>query len=77
MFVCQLCGASVPPRTPAVRVVTNRRPRQYPSRLSANVFWRPDSDGKKKERKTNDPGGTGWEIASEVLACPTCAAPDG
>ena len=80
MFVCQLCGKTVPPRTPAARVVTRRRPKQYPFRPDANVFWRPDDQGKKKERKTNDPGGVGWEIACQVLACPACAAtqpPDG
>ena len=80
MFNCQLCGVTVPPRTPVARVVTHRRPKQYPFRLNANVFRRPDSSGKIKEHKTHDPGGTGWEIATELLACPTCAAavpPDG
>jgi hypothetical protein len=79
MFNCQLCGVTVPPRTPAARVVARRRPKQYSFRLNANVLCRPDSNGKMKEHKTHDPGGVGWEIAAEVLACPTCAAttPDG
>jgi hypothetical protein len=79
MFVCQLCGTTVPPRTPAVRVVTRRRPKQYPFRPNANVFWRFNEEGKRKEHKTNDPGGVGWEIAEQALACPACAtsAPDG
>jgi hypothetical protein len=76
MFLCQLCGGVVPPRIPATRVVVNRRPKQYPFRFEANVFYRPDpkKEGKIKEHKTDDPGGVGWEIAREVLACPRCAA---
>jgi hypothetical protein len=76
MFLCQLCGVVVPPRIPATRVVVNRRPKQYPFRFEANVFYRPDpkKEGKIKEHKTDDPGGLGWEIAREVLACPRCAA---
>jgi hypothetical protein len=80
MFNCQLCGATVPPRTPASRVVVRRRNKQYPFRPGANVFRRPDAQGKKKEHKSDDPGGVGWEVASEALACPRCAAtvaPDG
>lgn len=79
MFVCQLCGATVPPRTPAARVITSRRPKQYPFRPNANMFWRVNDEGKHKEHKTHDPGGVGWEIAAQVLACPACAAaaPDG
>ncbi|WP_157469507.1 hypothetical protein [Gemmata sp. SH-PL17] len=74
MFVCQLCGATVPPRTPAARVIVTRRPKQYPFRPNANVFYRPELSGKIKEHKSNDPGGVGWEIAREAFACPTCAA---
>lgn len=73
MFVCALCGRVTPPRTPAARVVAVRRPKQYPFRHHANTFWRPDHDGKMKERHTDDPGGVGWEVAREVLACPACA----
>ncbi|MCI0702787.1 MAG: hypothetical protein L0241_17030 [Planctomycetia bacterium] len=74
MFLCQLCGETTPPRTPAARVVVRQRPKQYPFRLHANIFWRLNDEGKRKEHKTNDPGGVGWEIAEEVLACPNCAA---
>ncbi|HJZ55958.1 MAG TPA: hypothetical protein VKE74_13395 [Gemmataceae bacterium] len=73
MFNCGLCGGTTLPRTPAARVVVRRREKQYPYRHAANVFFRPASDGKVKERKTDDPGGVGWEIAREVLACPDCA----
>jgi hypothetical protein len=74
MFVCQICGVVVAPRTPAARVVLQRRPRQYPFRRGANVFRRPEPSGKMKEHTTDDPGGSGWEIAVEVMACPGCAA---
>jgi hypothetical protein len=73
MFICQLCGGAVPPRTPAARVVTQRRPKRYPFRSRANHFTRLNENGKKKEHWTDDPGGAGWEIAAEVLACPACA----
>ncbi len=77
MFVCQLCGGVVPPRTPAARVVTRRRAKQYPPRPRANHFFQLNNDGKRRERWTDDPGGVGWEIAREVLACPACAARNG
>ena len=73
MFICQLCGGVVPPRTAAARVVV-RRPKQYPFRREANVFYRPDGNEKVKEHRRDDPGGEGWEIAKELLACPDCAA---
>ena len=73
MFVCQICGGVVPPRTPAIRIVTSRRHKQYPFRSRANLLYRPDSSGKVKEYFTDDPGGTGWEIAREILSCPRCA----
>ncbi len=80
MFLCQLCGACVPPRVPAARVIVRRRPKKYLFRFGANVFRRPDPDGKIKERTKPDPGGVGWEIEREALACPRCAElepPDG
>ena len=74
MFRCQLCGGVVPPRTRATRVVVCRRPKPYPFRSQANVIYRPDRDGKMRPHTTDDPGGVGWEIVREVLACPTCTA---
>lgn len=76
MFVCQLCGVSVPPRTPVARVITRQRVKQYPHRSRANTFFRPDNDGKRKAHHTDDPGGTGWEIAAEARAC-AAHPPDG
>ncbi|HET6575446.1 MAG TPA: hypothetical protein VFG68_17720 [Fimbriiglobus sp.] len=73
MFVCHLCGGVVPPRTPAARVVVHRRPKRYPLRREANRVVCLDEKGKRKVRITDDPGGVGWEIGREVLACPACA----
>lgn len=68
MYRCQLCG-SVPRSTPAFRKIVETRSREYPLRLKANSFRR-----KRKEKHSDDPGGTGHEIARELLVCPTCAA---
>jgi hypothetical protein len=68
MFVCQLCSSVLPPRTPAQRLVRSRRPTQYALRREVNLVRR---DGKKKH--TDDPGGSGSEVAREVLVCPGCA----
>jgi hypothetical protein len=73
MFLCAICGEVSPPRTPATRIITHRRPKQYAFRFRANEFWRPDPSGKMKQHFTDDPGGAGWEIAREVLVWPGCA----
>ena len=68
MFLCELCGEVVPPKTKAERVIVEKRSRSYPSRKNANKM--------KRGRKTvfaTDPGGMGFEIVKEVLACPNCA----
>jgi hypothetical protein len=72
MFQCQLCGAHVPPRTRPTRIVVKRRKKQYPYRPKANVFYRHEK-GKVKRHEVDDPGGSGWEIDQEILACPACA----
>jgi hypothetical protein len=30
-------------------------------------------NGKRKEKRTDDPGGAGSQIVREVIACPRCA----
>jgi len=59
----------VPAKTPATRVTVETRYRQYPKRPKAHPVKR-----KGKIEMVDDPGGEGYEIAREVLACPTCAA---
>jgi hypothetical protein len=46
----------------ATKVVTERRPAEYPSRGKA-----------QKGKFQDDPGGAGYEIAKEAVMCPTCA----
>jgi rubredoxin len=67
LYRCHLCGAVVPPNTPAHRKVVETRRREYPFRKDANLFIK---DGRPK--KTDDPGGVGFEIVREVVVCPSC-----
>ena len=77
MFRCKLCQCVVPPRTPAQHLVLTRRRRKYPFRSRANTFVRTNEAGKRKEYHTDDPGGEGEEVVTEVIVCPACAAKNG
>ena len=70
MFVCDLCGISVPPKTKANRVPIEKRPRHYPARKTTSKV---SPKGKTRSRHRDDPGGQGWEIVKEVITCPDCA----
>jgi hypothetical protein len=72
MYRCQLCSRVSAAGTPQRRVVLTTRARKYPFRRDANVIFR-IVNGKWKEVKIDDPGGTGTEIVSEVRVCPECA----
>ena len=76
MYRCQICNKVVPPRTKAYCIPVETRFRRYPFRPKANRVVRenPDEDKKGKIVYIDDPGGEGYEIAREVLACPECAA---
>ncbi|MEO0321416.1 MAG: hypothetical protein AAF447_00525 [Myxococcota bacterium] len=69
MYRCELCNVVQPPRTPVVKVTTESRPTEYPSRPKANRL----RIGRKM-KSFDDPGGAGYEIAKEADACPACAA---
>ncbi len=56
------------PGTRAVKIPIKLRATEYPSRPKANKH----RIG-RKTRLFDDPGGAGYEIAKEVLACPQCA----
>lgn len=73
MFKCQICHRIVPPRTKATRIVLSTRVAVYPYRSQANRVVRVNETGHRKEFFVDDPGGTGHQIAREVLACPSCA----
>lgn len=59
----------VPAGTLAVKVTIRTRPTEYPSRPKANNL----RIGRRM-KQFDDPGGAGYEIAQEVLACRACAA---
>lgn len=69
MFRCHFCAISAPAQVKAARVLVEIRPRIYAPRSKAHPFT---CDGKLKHN--DDPGGAGYEIVREVLACPACAA---
>lgn len=49
------------------------RAKTYPHRSEVHhIFWF-DEQGKKRDKWIDDPGGVGWEIAREIIACPACA----
>jgi hypothetical protein len=54
-----------------------RRSKKYPYRSDANIFFRTNDVGKRKEHHRDDKGGEGWEIIQEILVCPVCAARTG
>jgi hypothetical protein len=68
MYLCQICHQCVPPRTKAYRIPVETRRRRYPPRTEVNEVVRGG-----KRRYTDDPGGEGYEIVREVIACPGCA----
>lgn len=64
-FRCQICKKETPGE--ATRLVVAHRPAVYIFRPGAHKFVE-----EKKKVTRNDPGGTGIEIAREVLACRDC-----
>ena len=78
MFKCELCehvpefkgrGPKVqPPRTRAFKVPIKLRATEYPSRPKAHR-----QRVGRKIKHSDDPGGAGYEIAREALACEQCA----
>ena len=68
MYRCELCKMVQPPRSRSVRVVVEARPAEYPSRPKAQRLR-----AGRKNKYMDDPGGAGYEIAKEAVACPKCA----
>jgi hypothetical protein len=67
MFKCGICNGLSVPGEKAFPVVVEVREASYPYKEAAHRF--------RKESKTvikDDPGGTGIEVAREVLAHRTC-----
>ena len=68
MYRCELCNRVSRPGERAVKVVVLNRPTEYPSRAKAQRM----RIGRKTKHQ-DDPGGAGYEIAKEAVACSTCA----
>ncbi len=68
MYRCQFCNTVAAPGTSAHRVVVQARPAEYPSRAKAHRHR-----VGRKLKHSDDPGGAGYEIAKEVIACRSCA----
>ena len=66
-FICGICNTHTDKKSTR-KQVTKKRLKVYPSRHAANTFKNRDGF----EVTTNDPGGNGWEIVSEVLVCAPC-----
>ncbi len=68
----------VGPRVPSVRLVVETRAAVYRFRKQVHKVRKINANGRRQKAKKkdwlDDPGGTGREIAKEVVACPTCAA---
>ena len=69
MYRCELCNRVSRAGERASKVVTERRPTEYPSRGKAQRMR-----VGRKTKQQDDPGGAGYEIAKEAVACATCAA---
>ncbi|MBX3247377.1 MAG: hypothetical protein KF901_09355 [Myxococcales bacterium] len=68
MYRCQLCNTVQPARTPSTLVTVESRAAEYPSRPKAHRMR-----VSRKGKSFDDPGGAGFEIAKEAMACPRCA----
>ena len=68
MYRCKFCNRVSRPGERATKVVTERRPAEYPSRGKA-----PKGRMASRTKGHEDPGGAGYEIAKECIACSTCA----
>ena len=68
MYRCQLCNRVSRPGERASKVVLERRPTEYPSRGKAQK-----ARAGRRSRYQDDPGGAGYEIAKEAIACAACA----
>jgi hypothetical protein len=74
MYRCQLCGTIAPSRTPCHKVVVERRAKRYPMREGVFRVVEHSKEGRKRVVLKDDPGGEGFEIVREAIACPRCAA---
>jgi hypothetical protein len=69
MYQCQNCFTLVSSNQSSHLVAIIKRKKQYSFRADANTYI-DKKDGKKK--KSNDPGGRGYETVKEIRVCKKC-----
>ncbi len=69
MYRCKLCNRVSRPGERATKVVLERRPAVPEPRQSAGR-----GSPQRRSKFQDDPGGAGYEIAKECIACAPCAA---
>ncbi|MEM8607005.1 MAG: hypothetical protein AAGF92_07860 [Myxococcota bacterium] len=67
MFRCELCERVSQPGESQIKVIVERRPAEYPSRGKAQR-----SRVGRRSKFGDDPGGAGYEIVREKIACVAC-----
>ena len=69
MYICENCNKLVGPNIPSQQYPLKLRKKIYPFRANANQYKQP---GRNEKKKTNDPGGVGFELEKEIAVCPNC-----
>ena len=72
MFRCGLCKDPSNCKEKAVRVVIERREKEYPFRKDANIIPLKAENGRTYYEWKDDPGGQGTEIVKEELWHSAC-----
>jgi hypothetical protein len=77
MYICQKCQAIVPKGVKCCKVVVETRRKSYPFRRKAHPGYFVQNDQMHRSSKFSDryddSGGSGLEIAKELLMCQDCA----
>jgi hypothetical protein len=70
MYKCEFCNLLIQRNISSFRVIVEARRKIYPFRKE--VIWGPDDKHPWKYKWNDDPGGSGYEIVKEMIACPDC-----
>lgn len=73
MYKCQSCGNTVPPKIKCHKVATEERKKIYEARYDVNRPAKWKEERSDRILSTNDAGGIGKEIVTELHCCPSCA----
>ena len=79
-YKCQKCNTIFRSGRPILHIA-KKRVKYYPYRAKANPGFQtkngtviqPLKKSRRRSDRIDDPGGKGWEIASELIICPNCA----